>query len=1011
MVAVMTRKQPPPPPPPPTMVSRKYLIELPANVTRRNLGILFQPHKSVPTELGAQIRAIATSFNHTAQWQKEHGMKKGDLLYKVDGRLVTSMDHSDIIKLLSSCNSLIFEIGQGGPSLGAINNPKTEPCNAIDVKLNGNKLEEMPVPAPAPVPKVKQMQQKVPTKTPTSRGKHHDRTTKPSPGEASSKSERNLISSIFSPNGNSVDDSMLEYFREVEITSEDCPGLVAIPEGCGTDTSHSSSMEFSRDSASVPQQHQNLFPMASPTFSYSVTTANSRGTNCPMSPIGLGIPTSVSIATGNSLRSSFRQEFHDSQVNMLKKKYSSDRNPIVGVVNVNVNSPNNNERHDMNTFPVRTVQRDPSMESCSVSTMFLSPTQQRRAGMTSPAIPQCSNSHSLSNTPLSTKSQKSEAVSYKDIPIAMLDYKFVRECNSLKEMERIVAALKSTSPPEFPSLLRMAENRMVELRGSRGVTRTRERLDVCYEGDCDEHASDDLRKGIPTHIHVEIQTDVQSALNGDEFFQEQVSQEDMAENMNDIMIAHAELKGQMEELLRERDVMQESLTSQVKSLEELLQNVKSEMNKQTNASNVKIESLIRAKTEAEMEMQKLRESCVSSSSGIEQLTNDLKAKEKEIGNFAAQLYKEQESKRSATEKAESVKERLQAQVESLTNQLRVQVKKTQATRTMVELQLRAEYNGKLKRDFALMEELEQKLNSATEDVQVLYQENRFMATEFAKVGMVSSLHCTIAHISYYKYVSHIQNVSCDLQRFESPEQFRELLKEFAAAEACANALAKALTESESELCVIVHENLRLKAKVDMLEKENHQISSENRELTLQLAAMDKELISLHSELDTYQSRQQNYDKLIKKCKAATELYNRKVYEYKAQIAERGDVVPVETYKQAVESSSILEKSLKEKELQVQHLTERIYNLENIIKKTHFNGSSVEPHESRKPGTASREIHRPVRGRAALLRKMEKVRHSQDTSPQLKRSALGDFNANSLSRLSSAPFVSTGKENM
>jgi len=240
------------------------------------------------------------------------------------------------------------------------------------------------------------------------------------------------------------------------------------------------------------------------------------------------------------------------------------------------------------------------------------------------------------------------------------------------------------------------------------------------------------------------------------------------------------------------------------------------------------------------------------------------------------------------------------------------------------------------------------------------------------------------------------------------------LKEFAAAEACANALAKALTESESELSAIVHENLRLKAKVDMLEKENYQISSDNRKLTLQLAAMDKELNSLHSELDTYQSRQQNYDTLIKKCKAATELYNRKVNEYKAQIAERGDVVPVETYKQAVESSSILEKSLKEKELQVQHLSERIHNLENIIKKKHFNGSSVEPHESRKPGTstASREMHRPARGRAALLKKMEKVRHSQDTSPQLKRSALGQYNAkNSLSRLSSAPFVSTGKENM
>jgi hypothetical protein len=37
-----------------------------------------------------------------------------------------------------------------------------------------------------------------------------------------------------------------------------------------------------------------------------------------------------------------------------------------------------------------------------------------------------------------------------------------------------------------------------------------------------------------------------------------------------------------------------------------------------------------------------------------------------------------------------------------------------------------------------MKELERKLNAATEDVEVLYKENELMATEFAKVGMVSS---------------------------------------------------------------------------------------------------------------------------------------------------------------------------------------------------------------------------------------------------------------------------------
>jgi hypothetical protein len=106
--------------------------------------------------------------------------------------------------------------------------------------------------------------------------------------------------------------------------------------------------------------------------------------------------------------------------------------------------------------------------------------------------------------------------------------------------------------------------------------------------------------------------------------------------------------------------------------------------------------------------------------------------------------------------------------------------------------------------------------------------------------------------------------------------------------------------------------------------------------------------------------------------------------------------------------------LKEKELQVQHLTERIYNLERIIKKKHF-GESSKPNKSN-INVAAEESSRSssyqrVKGRAALLEKMQKVQSGvKGPSPHQKRNVLKAYNVSRTSRLSST-FVSAGKENM
>lgn len=677
-------------------------------------------------------------------------MKVGDILYKIDGKLVVNMPHREIMGVLLSCKTLIFEKSRAGQS--SSNGPSHQRVEEQEQVRASMKTVSQPSTDVPLEHTLHHNNNELPSVTPQS--SHVDCDLSPSTNKAELSVECNVLSSIFSPrhltnqqmsmNNNSY---MSEYIYEIEHDGEDCPDLVAIPDGSRTDTSNGNSMGFITDDDGVDDDHaeycsviqQDFRPkeenasclLGSPAFSYSVTTNNSDSLD-PMSPLGANIQMSVSVATSlkeqddySSMVSSARQKYHDSQVLKLKQKYASYLSPDEDGESESRGmsmSRNGNTSRSKNMEPLA------SMETCFVpnSSFKISPIQaQQNLGWES-------NGHTtplaaldgLSHTPLSRKTM------YHDIPISMLDYKYVRECNSKDELEKIIHTLKMKSPPEFPSLLRMAECRFSELKQS--MTNNLDRIDIRTEG------------GIPRIIHVDTKKDDVGHLTCcDDLFSEYSSLPQStkgnfasAEDMNEIVIAHAELKGHLEEILQERDAMQSSMSSQIKSLENMLESLKVEMEKQSNESSEKIYSLQQSKDIAEREMQVLRESCISSSKSVEEVTKELQAKESVIGKLSAELYKEQESKRLAMEKAESNSIRLQSQVDRLTNQLRMQVKKTEAIKTIVELQLRAEYEGKIRRDSELLEELGRKLKSAKEDVAVLFNENQFMAKEFAKVGMV-----------------------------------------------------------------------------------------------------------------------------------------------------------------------------------------------------------------------------------------------------------------------------------
>ncbi len=860
---VVIKRRPPPPPPPSVSATPKYLITLPSETTLCNMGITFQSAtKSGPVGVGANIQSISSSteHSHTLEWKHKHGMKPWDVLYKINGIMVKSMEFTDILRMLNERGgrqpmTLIFEknvptdpcVGQEEKNkVGTMsdhnhmdtmrNGQDDDGRNSIQTARNAKAPISVPeaaivtatdLPATRPMPMKADMESKL-NRPSISQIRGGDILSK-SLGEGDTSMEKNVLSSIFSPQNHAnsrADDSILsEYSNSLreEGRIEQCPDLVTIQEGSGSygtdsdgDGDGNDQEELDQDVMSVPQQDivpntqsdQGQVPiMNSPTFSYSVSTVHDREGDSPflLSPLGAGI-TSLCIAHGdgnmsvmdydedkdgqsfdanNSSAMSSKSQYHDTQVQMLKEKYpylsaaSAMDCPIMSSGGVDgrllasstmkqnskrVHWNRNNNRTSTTSkscyrtnatdgnadeLPCSDIHCSPMMESCSVSTVLISPRPGNASGGAPSSFGSIRYSPVESETPKTNRTNRSQNsnMSYNNIPIHMLDYRFVKECNCYETLGMIVVALKSASPPEFPSLLRLAEGRLDKMRDSVGAGPLDRSKDRSEDGNCDEIYSNpavgDSKDDIPTHIHVEVQTSVGSELQVEDYthdrdvYHDALEKNNYEEVMDNIVMAHAELKGQMGDLLHERDIMQENLTSQVASLKQVLETVEAKMQKQTRESNDTITLLTKQKTDAELEMKELRKSFATSSISAKDLMETLKAREADINNLASELFKARESQRFHMEHSESVQARLRAQVDNLTSQLRVQVKKTEATRTMVELEVRSEFRGRMKKDSDLMEALKSKLQSATDDVHTLYKENRFMATEFARVGLVS----------------------------------------------------------------------------------------------------------------------------------------------------------------------------------------------------------------------------------------------------------------------------------
>lgn len=411
----------------------------------------------------------------------------------------------------------------------------------------------------------------------------------------------------------------------------------------------------------------------------------------------------------------------------------------------NILTPLNHVKSKASYFqsPVSEIHPTSSLESCSVSTVYLSP---------------------LSNLPISSSSKNATGMSagsslkersrssyscYRDIPIHMLDYNYVRSCKSEVELKKIVEALSVSTDGEsqqFPSLLRLAKGKLREIAFTYSHTCDRStegmKVDINPLNKSLNQAGD-----IPSHIHVEIQNSLgenkgrPKGVCGSKNLSIASKNDDseLVENMNSIVIAHAELQDRMETILDERETVQVQLKNEIIILEEKLHNVGLEYERQKCESMQKIQILEEAKIKAEGESQKLRDTVVSSSKEAKRVVDSLEMMQKEVRDLQSMLDAVQESKRQELEEAKSIQNRLENQVTNLCRQVELHEKDDKVTRELLELELRSEYHAISQIERARINELERCLLHTREELNRMYRENDALTVEFAKVGKVSFL--------------------------------------------------------------------------------------------------------------------------------------------------------------------------------------------------------------------------------------------------------------------------------
>ena len=386
--------------------------------------------------------------------------------------------------------------------------------------------------------------------------------------------------------------------------------------------------------------------------------------------------------------------------------------------------------------PISEILPSSSVESCSLSTVYLSPLSNildENVARNSPAsIDMISKQHTNSS-------------SYHGVPMHMLDLNFVRECRSLRVLTQIIQCLETSQTEEsqkYPHVLNAAKLQLVSIKRSHAKL-----SDECQE---------QRRKlnDIPTHIHVEIQTNSKDnirsmtshkkhlAMDDDECNSNIVENNyDLIENMNSMVIAHAEIQNQMDEILQERDDLREKMAVEIKKWERKVNKLSNQMRQDKDESTQKIEALSHSKSIAEERVQVLQGRLVSSSKEAKVVMEELKSCKDEIERLKVVLCAEKDSKTHEVGHTSKLHLQLQERITHLKRQVDLHEEEDNVSRALIEIKLRSEYEVISENDKTRIKELERSLAETRGELQRLNDENQVMkinVSEFEKVGRSGS---------------------------------------------------------------------------------------------------------------------------------------------------------------------------------------------------------------------------------------------------------------------------------
>lgn len=588
--------------------------------------------------------------------------------------------------------------------------------------------------------------------------------------------------------------------------------------------------------------------------------------------------------------------------------------------------------------------------------------------------------------------------------IDMLNFKFIRACDSVDNLKRVLTILQQTRN-DSPLLLEEAKHRMDTLEQQKQKTKrrshsikqsasqepvkeedspTKEYFSACAanisritNGNTTLDSMDPSKNST-----LNLTLSPQSVLHGVNFVDTPLEEDatpffpptlmNVSTNTNNTRGAEKRLSP-IEETSEKKNHMAKKegqLSKEVQELSKQALALDASRSREHSSFVQKMQDLERAKKEAEKLVESLQGQVHQAdiqSKDLEQVVVDLRTNQEKTQE---DLHNERQALRKRDEEAKSLEKRLQTKIASLLEEL----KKSEESSRLVK---GAEKGLRIRREQELSEQQEknQELNGMLQEAynnleSVKRRQSRFRLEMFRSMGM------SITEVGdVFSGICHYINTSTHLCSFASIFQWRNMSHRDLLAELTGrikimreqNQTAQSMSE---EKCKIIEERDRLDARLTETLREKETLQSENRKLSGRIQDLAQEVASSRAYIDKLLKTSQDVEQ--SDWESREEKYKIVIKNLRQQIRKQASAVSIDLYKNAVDDSKQNKSELKNAEKKIASLVSKVNQLEKEHNKrisppmTSPEGKvavrrvALSPTEYLKNATHSRTLGKPIR---------------------------------------------------